>query len=417
MKISRLSGREIFDSRGVPALACEIVLEDGTFIVASVPSGASCGNNEAKELRDGGDRLLGKGLLKAVHNLDHIVAPALIGKKPDVMVADALLLNLDGTSDKSGLGANVTLAASIAVCKAQAAIHERDVFELIAELYGSESVSLPFPLINVINGGVHTNNGLPIQEIMLVPVGAQNFRVSLEYALNVFHELKNILIKKNKGTGVGDEGGFAPFFDSVYEPFDYLIEALNNTGLKDFFVLAIDVAANQFYDASSKTYQWEGKQLSSDEMLTFYQKLADTYPLYSIEDGMAEDDIEGWKKLFDALGDKLQIVGDDLFVTQSKRIVSGLSEGVANAVIIKPNQVGTVSETLEAITLCHATGANVVISHRSGETNEDFIADLAVGTSAGQIKIGGPCRGERMAKYNRLLCIEDMLTMGLLDED
>lgn len=416
MKIARLSGREIFDSRGVPALACEIALEDGTFVMASVPSGASCGSHEAKELRDGGDRLLGKGLLKAVHNLDHIVGPALIGKEPDVMIADALLLNLDGTSDKSNLGANVTLAASIAVCKAQAAAHERDVFELVAELYGSESVSLPFPLINVINGGVHTNNGLAIQEIMLVPVGAQNFRVSMEYALNVFHELKNILIKNNKATGVGDEGGFAPFFESVYEPFDYLMEALNNTGLKDFFVLAIDAAATQFYDAQMQMYKWEGKEISSKEMLTFYQKLADSYPLYSIEDGMAEDDIEGWKELFNAFGDKLQIVGDDIFVTQVKRIASGLTEGLANAVIIKPNQVGTVSEALEAITLCHTAGANVVISHRSGETNDDFIADLAVGTSAGQIKIGGPCRGERMAKYNRLIYIEDMLTMGLLDE-
>ncbi len=416
MKIARLSGREIFDSRGVPALVCEIALDDGTFIAASVPSGASCGSNEAKELRDGGDRLGGKGLLKAVHNLDHIVAPALVGKEPDVMVADALLISLDGTSDKSKLGANVILAASIAVCKAQAAAHEREVFELIAELYGSDSISLPFPLVNVINGGAHANNGLAIQEIMLVPVGAQNFRISLEYALTVFHELKKILIKNNKATGVGDEGGFAPSFETVYEPFDYLSQALESTGLKDFFVLAIDVAASQFYNAESKTYQWEGKQLSSKEMVSFYQKLADTYPLYSIEDGMAEDDIEGWKELFNALGDKLQIVGDDIFVSQTKRIASGFTEGIANGVVIKPNQVGTVSEALEAITLCHAAGANVVVSHRSGETNDDFISDLAVGTSAGQIKIGGPCRGERMAKYNRLLYIEDILTMGLLDE-
>lgn len=415
MKIARLSGREIFDSRGVPALACEIGLDDGTFVVASIPAGASCGQHEAKELRDGGDRLFGKGLLQAVHNLDHIVAPLFVGREPDTMVADALLLNLDDTPDKSKLGANVMLAASIAVCKAQAAAHQREMFELIAELYGSESVSLPFPLINVINGGVHANNGLVIQEIMLVPVGAQNFRVSLEYAVTVFHELKSILIKKNKSTGVGDEGGFAPFFESVYEPFDCLVEALENTKLKDFFVLAVDMAANQFYDEVHKVYQWEGKKISSQEMLEFYQKLVETYPLYSIEDGMAENDIQGWKKLYDTFGSALQIVGDDIFVTQTKRIAKGFEEGLVNGVIIKPNQVGTISETLEAIALCHEAEANVIVSHRSGETNDDFIADLAVGTSAGQIKIGGPCRGERMAKYNRLLYIEDMLTMGLLD--
>lgn len=416
MKIARITGREILDSRGVPALTCEIALDNGMIVTASVPSGASCGQYEAKELRDGGDRFFGKGLLKAIHNLDHIVAPALVGKAPDVMVADALLINLDGTPDKSKIGANVMLAASIAVCKAQAAAHKFEVFELIAELYGAESVSLPFPLVNVINGGAHANNGLPIQEIMLVPVGAQNFRVSLEYALTVSRELKNILIKKNKATGVGDEGGFAPFFENAYEPFDCLVQALENTKLKDFFVLAIDVAANQFYDQKSKLYDWYGKKIPSDELLAFYQRLADSYPLYSIEDGMAEEDVDGWKALYKSFGSSLQIVGDDIFVTQTKRIQKGFDQEIVNGVIIKPNQVGTISETLEAVTLCHTVGANVIVSHRSGETNDDFIADFAVGTSAGQIKIGGLCRGERMAKYNRLLCIEDMLTMGLLDE-
>ena len=417
MKIARVSGREIFDSRGVPALACEITLEDGTFVTASVPSGASCGKHEAKELRDGGDRLFGKGLLKAVYNLDNIIAPILVGRVPDVMVADALLINLDGTQDKSKLGANVMLAASIAVCKAQAAIHQREVFEVIAELHGSESVSLPFPLVNVINGGAHANNGLAIQEIMLVPVGAQNFRASLEYALIVSTELKRILIEKKKATGVGDEGGFAPFFENVYEPFDCLVQALENTKLKYVFVLAIDVAANQFYDSKTKKYSWYGAQVSSEDMITFYQKLADSYPLYSIEDGLAEEDTKGWKALYKVLGASLQIVGDDIFVTQAKRITKGLEGGFINGVIIKPNQVGTLSEALEAIAICRAAEVNVIVSHRSGETNDDFIADLAVGTSAGQVKIGGLCRGERMAKYNRLLYIEDMLTMSLLDED
>jgi enolase len=416
VKIARVSGREIFDSRGIPALMCEIALDDGSIVTASVPSGASCGQHEAKELRDGGDRLFGKGLLKAIHNLDHVVAPVLVGKEPDIMVADALLINLDGTQDKSKLGANVMLAASIAVCKAQAVMHQREVFELIAELYGSESVSLPFPLVNVINGGAHATNGFPIQEIMLVPVGAQNFRISLEYALTVFRELKRILVKNNKSTGVGDEGGFAPFFENVYEPFDYLVQALENTKLKDFFVLAIDVAANQFYDSKKKTYSWYGAQISSKELLDFYKKLADSYPLYSIEDGMAEEDVEGWKAMYKAFGSSLQIVGDDIFVTQAKRIQKGFDQELVNGVIIKPNQVGTVSEALEAASLCHAAGANVIVSHRSGETNDDFIADFAVGTSSGQIKIGGLCRGERIAKYNRLLYIEDMLTMALLDK-
>lgn len=416
MKISKLTGREIFDSRGMPTLSCELILDDGTFITASVPSGASCGSHEALELRDGGERLFGKGLLKAIHNLDHIVAPALVGKIPDVMVSDALLMNLDGTPNKNKLGANVMLAASVAVCKAQAVVQEKEPFELIAELYGSESVSLPFPLVNVINGGAHATNGLPIQEIMLVPVGAQNFRISLEYAVTVFYELKQILLKENKTTGVGDEGGFAPSFKTVYEPFDYLVQALENTGLKDFFVLAIDVAANEFYDQKSKKYNWFNEKRTAEQMIELYQELADSYPLYSIEDGMAEDDWEGWTQLFEKLGSSLQIVGDDIFASQTKKIAAGLEIGVANGVIIKPNQVGTLSETLEAITLCHSAEVNVIISHRSGETNDDFIADLAVGTSAGQIKAGGPCRGERMAKYNRLLYIEDMLTMGLLDK-
>lgn len=415
MKISRITGREIFDSRGMPTLACELVLDDGTFVTASVPAGASCGSGEAKELRDGDARLFGKGVLKAVYNLDHVVAPALIGKEPDVLVADAVLADLDRTSNKSNLGANVMLAASIAVCKAQAAAHQREVFELIAELYGSESVSLPFPLINVINGGVHANNGFPIQELMLVPVGAQNFRTSFESAVVVFYELKKILTKKHKTAGVGDEGGFAPFFETIYEPFDLLVEALNSSGLRDLFVIAIDVAATQFYNPKTRKYHFNGEQKSAAEMIDFYQKLADTYPLYSIEDGMSEDDLEGWQALFKRFGSNLQIVGDDIFVTQTAKISKGIEQEIANGVIIKPNQVGSVSEVLEAITLCHSLEVNAIISHRSGETNDDFIADLAVGTSAGQIKTGGPCRGERMAKINRLLYIEDSLTMGLLD--
>lgn len=415
MKIVRLIAREIFDSRGMPTIACDVFLDNGHHVTAAVPSGASCGEHEVLEMRDGGDRLFGKGVLKAIHAIEHVVAPALLGKSPELVVIDAILSELDGTQNKNILGGNVTLAVSMAICRAQAYVQQQEVYECIAELIGSESVSLPFPLVNVFNGGLHSFNNFPIQEIMLVPIGAQNFKISFEYAITVFHALQELLQKDKKSIAVGDEGGFAPCFTSLQEPFDYIMQALEKTNLKDVFVVAIDVAANQFYDKKTKTYYWMNKALSSHEMIDIYQNLAANYPLYSIEDGLSEYDIHGWQHLYKTLGGTLQIVGDDLFVTQAQRIIKGQEEEYANGAIIKPNQVGTLSEAFEALDACRATGMNSIVSHRSGETNDDFIADFAVGVSAGQIKIGGPCRGERIAKYNRLLAIEEQLTMGLLD--
>jgi len=415
VKITKVVGREIFDSRGIPTVLCEISLEDGTFVSASVPAGTSCGENEAFELRDGEPRLFGMGVTKAIHNVEHIIGPEIIGKEPDVILIDSVIRSLDPTSDKRKLGANATLAVSMATCRAQAAATEHELFELIASLYGGESVSLPFPLFNIFNGGAHSNNGFPLQEIMLAPIGAQNFRGSLEAATEVFHSLAKLLEKRGKSTAVGQEGGFAPLFDNDAEPFDLLMEAIADSNHEGLFTIGLDVAANQLYDKETKKYRWNDTYKTSEELLIFYQELLEKYPLYSIEDGYAEQDIEGWKQLFQELGGTIQIVGDDLFVTNVEAITRGLQEELANAAIIKPNQIGTVSETLEAISLCHENNMNAIISHRSGETVDTFIADLAVGTSAGQIKAGGCSRGERLAKYNRLLFIEDLLTMSLLD--
>ncbi len=416
MNITRVRAQEVFDSRGYPTISCLITLEDGTVVQSSVPSGSSCGEHEAFQLYDKEARCEGKGVEKAVYLIENVIAPLLIGREPDTALMDAILLDLDGTEQKTKLGANTLLAVSIAVCKAQAVVYECEVFELIAELCNAETVLLPFPLINVLNGGCHSNSGYPLQEILLVPVGAPNFKTSFEQGITAFRALNELLKEKNKFAGIGDEGGLAARFDSLYEPFDLIMEALKKTGLNDVFVIGIDAAANQFYNKQNKKYSIFGEEKSSEEMLQIYKKLADSYPLFSIEDGFAESDVEGWKALTADLGKTLQIVGDDLFVTHQNKILYGLQNGLANSVIIKPSQIGTVTETLQAMALAQELGANVIISHRSGETNDTFIADLAVGTSAGQVKVGGCCRGERIAKYNRLIEIEDNLTMYLLDQ-
>lgn len=415
MKIAKVVGREIFDSRGFPTISCEMQLDDGTFVYASVPSGTSKSSLEAFELRDHEARLNGMGVTKAIHNLEHIIAPILLGKEPDVAQLDPEIRELDSSPDKRIIGANAMLAASIAVCKAQAAAQELPLFELIAQLYGAQSVSLPFPLLNVLNGGAHGNNKFPIQEIMLVPIGAHNFRDALEQAVTIFHELQKLLNKAGKLTAVGDEGGFAPRFETDTEPFMFLQEAINNTGNESSCTMAIDVAATQLYDPLTHTYKWNGTQKSSAELIEFYQQLVDQYHLFSIEDGLAESDRDGWKQLFTQLGGQIQIVGDDIFATNAQLIIKGIEDEIANAALIKPNQIGTLTETFEAIAVCQQAGMNAIISHRSGETNDSFIADLAVGVSAGQIKAGGCSRGERLAKYNRLLIIEDMLTMDIFD--
>lgn len=411
MKIVRVIGREIFDSRGMPTIECEIILENGLSVAASVPTGASRSEYEAKELRDGGLRLLGKGVLRSVQIIEQIIEPQLIGREPNLIEMDQELVVLDDTDDKSKLGANTILATSIALCKAQALIEGLEPYELIAHLCGYDMASLPFPMFNVINGGAHAYNKLQFQEFMIMPVGVPSIHEAMDIAVTFFAILKKILHEQGLSTAVGDEGGFAPELDHESQALDLIMEALGYMQ-NDFggsLMIALDVAASQFYDKNSGLYRLHGRQYSSDELITYYTQLVDKYPLYALEDGLDQDDWDGWQKLTAKLGSRLQIVGDDIFATNPNRIYEGIDRNVANTVIIKPNQVGTVTETLQAIQLCKEYDRNVIVSHRSGETNDSFIADLAVGTSAGQIKAGGPSRGERMAKYNRLLMIEDEL--------
>jgi enolase len=416
MKIEKIIGREIFDSRGYPTIECEVVLEDGVFVTSSVPTGLSRGKHEAFELRDHDSRLLGRGVSKAIENLENIIGPELLGKIPDVVSMDVQMLELDGTENKSKLGANAILAASIAVLKAQAIVQDYELYELIAHLCGLESISLPLPMFNMIEGGVHANNKLQIQEFLIVPNDMPSFRSAMEAATLVFFELKRLLENDGKDVAVGDEGGFACEFKDEIEALDYLKQAIENTkkNMTGSFVIGLDIAASQFYDAKKKKYLWHGKLKTSEQLIEYYEKLADEYSLYSIEDGLDEDDWKGWQEMTKILSKKVQVVGDDIFVTSAERIWRGIEEGVGTAVIIKPNQIGTITETLQAIKLCKDYDLDVIVSHRSGETNDTFIADLAVGTSAGHIKAGSCCRGERIAKYNQLLRIEDTLVLSLL---
>lgn len=415
MKILHVIGREIYDSRGLPTVECELILEDETRIRASVPAGRSCGLGEAVTLRDK-DRILGFGVSAAIDNLQNHIAPELIGQEPNVVSMDLAMIEKDGTEDKSNFGANAMLAASIALLKAQAHVENMHVYEMVAYLCDFESVTLPFPMFNIINGGVHADNNLWIQEFMVMPIGAQSFRASLESTVKIFYTLKALLEKNNKRVALGDEGGFVPNFDDEQEALDFIMQAIELADVNnDEFVLALDVAASEFYDSKTNKYTCNKKKFSSDSLITYYEKLSQQYPIYSIEDGLAESDYDGWKNLMKTLGEKLQIVGDDIFVTNPARILHGLEENLANAVLIKPNQIGTVTETLQAIKLCKANEVNTVVSHRSGETNDTFIVDLAVGTSSGQIKAGSCSRGERISKYNRLLRIEDTLMMSILD--
>ena len=416
MKITKVVGREIFDSRGMPTLECEITLDSDVRVCASVPSGVSNSSYEAVELRDGGDRLMGKGIAKAIDKLENIIAPIILGQEPDLISMDLQLLELDGTEDKSHLGANTMLAASMALCRAQAVVHNMETYELIAHICGIESVSMPFPLFNLINGGKHANNGLTIQEIMIMPVGAKSFRESVEHAVIIFNNLKKLLAHHGKSTAVGDEGGFAPEFADDIEALDFLMEAIATSGIEEHesIVLALDMAASNMYDHKTQLYTWQGQTLSSQELVNVYGQLAEAYPLYSLEDGLSESDAEGWPLLMSKFGETLQIVGDNIFATNPHRIMAGAQQLLANAVVIKPNQIGTVTETLQAIKVCKANDLNTIISHRSGETNDTFIVDLAVGTNSGQIKAGGCSRGERWAKYNQLLRIEDTLMYEMM---
>jgi len=408
-RIERVWAREILDSRGNPTVEVEVFLKDGVSARAAVPSGASTGAYEALELRDGDEnRYLGKGVLKAVRNVNELIAPAISGQELKYQDLDQKLLELDGTENKSNLGANALLGVSLAVAKALAQAQNLPFYRYLG---GEEARLLPVPLMNILNGGEHAPNNLDIQEFMLVPVGALSFREALRMGTEVFHHLKKVLAKKGLVTSVGDEGGFAPNLSSNEEGLKIIMEAIEIAGYvpgKDVY-LALDAAATEFYQNGKYLLEGEGKEFSSSEMVDFYRDLTEKYPIFSIEDGLAEDDWSGWKLLTQAIGEKVQLVGDDLFVTNIRILKKGIKEKVANAILIKLNQIGTLSETLLTVNEAKQAGYGSIISHRSGETEDTTIADLAVGTNSGQIKTGAPSRTDRVAKYNQLLRIEEEL--------
>jgi enolase len=403
-------GREILDSRGNPTVECDVLLESGTMGRAAVPSGASTGSREAIELRDGDkSRYLGKGVLRAVEHINTEISEAVLGlDASEQAFLDKTLVDLDGTENKARLGANATLAVSMAVARAAA---EESGLPLYRYFGGSGGMSLPVPMMNVINGGAHANNNLDLQELMIIPVGAPNFREAVRYGAEVFHALKKIIDGKGMSTAVGDEGGFAPNVASHEAGLQMLIEAIDKAGYTpgEQIAIGLDCAASEFYRDGKYHLSGEGMVLSAAEWTDIMATWADKYPIISIEDGMAEGDWDGWKHLTDKLGRKLQLVGDDLFVTNTRILKEGIAKGVANSILIKINQIGTLSETFAAIEMAKRAGYTAVISHRSGETEDATIADIAVGTNAGQIKTGSMSRSDRVAKYNQLLRIEEDL--------
>lgn len=410
-EIQKIHARQIMDSRGNPTIECDITLSDGAFGRAAVPSGASTGSFEALELRDGGNTYMGKGVLTAVKNVNEIIAPALIGMDASKQTEiDEKMLTLDGTPNKDKLGANAILAVSMALAHAVANAKHIPLYKYIAEIYGNENPCvLPRPMMNIINGGAHADNGLDAQEFMIIPNGAKSEVEAIRMGSEIFHHLKSILKQGGNSTNVGDEGGFAPNFNSCAEALDTIVAAIRSAGYEPGTQVSIglDVASSEFY--ADGIYNFEGKKLSSDEMIEFYEKLISDYPIISIEDALAEDDWAGWKKLTERIGSKCQLVGDDLFVTNPERLARGIENGVANAILIKVNQIGSLTETLRAIKMAQSANYGVIISHRSGETEDTTIADLAVATNAGQIKTGSMSRTDRMAKYNQLIRIEEEL--------
>ncbi len=409
--IKSVHARQIMDSRGNPTIECDVTLSGGAFGRAAVPSGASTGSFEALELRDGGTAYIGKGVLTAVKNVNEIIAPAIIDTDASNQTAlDEAMIALDGTQNKEKLGANAILSVSMAVAHAVAAAKHVPLYKYIAEIYGNPNPDvLPRPMMNIINGGAHADNGLDAQEFMIIPNGATDEFSAIKMGSEVFHNLKKILKNGGNSTNVGDEGGFAPNFNSCREALDTIMAAIRASGYTPGADISIglDVASSEFF--ADGVYSFEGQKLSSDEMIAFYEKLIAEYPIISIEDALSEEDWTGWKKLTDAIGDKCQLVGDDLFVTNPARLERGIAAGVANAILIKVNQIGTLIETLRAIKMAQNANYGVIISHRSGETEDTTIADLAVGTNAGQIKTGSMSRTDRMAKYNQLIRIEEEL--------
>ena len=409
-KIKNIHAREILDSRGNPTVECDVFLEDGSFGRAAVPSGASTGIHEALELRDDDKkRYLGKGVKKAIQNINELVNKEIINKQfEDYRAFDKAILELDGTENKSKIGANATLAASLAFAKSLSSHSSKDFFKFISE---SEEFLLPVPMMNIVNGGSHADNDVDIQEFMIAPVGSPSFSEALRYGCEIFHSLKSILKSKNLNTNVGDEGGFAPNVNSSAEVIEIILSAVEKAGLKinDDILLSLDVASTEFFIDNKYELKGEGKTLSSEEMVKYLEGLSNNFPIYSIEDGMSEDDWEGWIELTNKIGSKLQLVGDDLFVTNIKRLQTGIDKKAGNAILVKLNQIGTLSETIDAINLGKENNFSSIISHRSGETEDTTIADLSVAVSAGQIKTGSLSRTDRTAKYNQLLRIEEKL--------
>ena len=414
LAIEEIKALEVLDSRGNPTVQVEVITEEGTNGVAMVPSGASTGSFEAVELRDGDkSRYLGKGVLKAVENVNKIIAKELEGMNVfEQAEIDKKLIEIDGTENKGKLGANATLGVSLAVARAAANSLGMGLYKYIG---GVNAKTLPVPMMNILNGGKHADNTVNIQEFMIMPVGAKSFSECLRMSAEIYHTLKRVLKAKGLATGVGDEGGFAPNLSSDEEALKLIVEAISKAGYKpgEDVVLALDVASTEMYDEAKKIgkegcyYFWKTEELKTeDEMIEYLEDLANKYPIISIEDGLAEEDWEGWRKLTEKLGNKLQLVGDDLFVTNIKRLQKGLDNKIANSILIKLNQIGTLTETLDAIELAKKNGYTAVVSHRSGETEDTTLADVAVATNAGQIKTGAPCRTDRVAKYNRLLNIE-----------
>ncbi|WP_327142111.1 MULTISPECIES: phosphopyruvate hydratase [unclassified Nocardia] len=406
--IEQVGAREILDSRGNPTVEVEIALDDGTLTRAAVPSGASTGEHEAVELRDGGDRYNGKGVQKAVEAVLDEIAPAVIGLDAvEQRTVDQTLLDLDGTPDKSRLGANALLGVSLAVARAAA---ESSGLELFRYIGGPNAHVLPVPMMNILNGGAHADTGVDVQEFMIAPIGAPTFKEALRWGTEVYHSLKSVLKAQGLSTGLGDEGGFAPDVAGTRAALDLIAIAIDKAGYKlgTDIALALDVAATEFYTAG-EGYKFEGSVRTAAEMNEFYAELITQFPIVSIEDPLSEDDWDGWVALTDSIGDKVQLVGDDLFVTNPERLEEGIAKGAANALLVKVNQIGTLTETLDAVDLAHRNGYKTMMSHRSGETEDTTIADLAVAVGSGQIKTGAPARSERVAKYNQLLRIEDAL--------
>ena len=411
--ISEIFARQILDSRGNPTVEVDVLTDEGALGRAAVPSGASTGAHEAVELRDGDKKKFGgKGVLKAVKNVNEIIAPKLLGYDvADQTGIDEMMIRLDGTPNKANLGANAILAVSMAVAKAAA---EEAGLPLFRYVGGTNAKTLPIPMMNILNGGAHADNKIDFQEFMVMPVGAESFSEGLQWGVDVFHALKSVLKKKGYSTNVGDEGGFAPNIQSNEEAIETVLTAIGAAGYKagSQIVIAMDAANSELWDAKKKKYVFHkssGKEMSSDQLVKFWEKWMKEYPIVSIEDGMAEDDWTGWANLTKALGDKCQLVGDDIFVTNVTRLQQGIDKGIANGLLVKVNQIGTITETINAVTLAQHNGYNTIMSHRSGETEDTTIADLAVALNCGQIKTGSASRTDRIAKYNQLLRIEELL--------